>query len=401
MRKIHHIVRAFVLLWFGLAVVCIWPYSFGQAPKRIKENGVEVVVNGPKPYTVKGQPRALSLHEEFLIDLEDDKIAALGLTDISKVNLDSKGRLYVAQSGGRNQNAALVYQFDQSGTFLKSFGRIGQGPGELGSAFYLEITARDELPIFDRSGSRIVFFDSGGRVTRTKSTPPGWLLLPQMGIYLLENGNLFAYYWTRDLAGPLQRVYGRLFGPDLNKIKDLVEYDPTKPVEEYDNIFVIKPVSVVSRTAIYIAQPINGNDISVHDCDGRQIRKIRAPVSQIAMTSDQQLEMLSTFPKGDKQIQSIKFPKFFPPFLSMFTDDLDRLYIASFEKEKSSGAIFCDVFTPDGVRIIRTGIGYLDLSHYLLGSQFYDVVIKNGRMCFVGYKASGFKEIVVYSMRWS
>jgi hypothetical protein len=379
-------------------LVC--PYSLGQKPERIIEKGVEVIVNGPKPYLVEGQPSAMFLREEFRIDLEDDKIAALGLTDFSKLNLDSKGWLYVAQAGIRNQSADLIYQFDQSGKFLKSYCRTGQGPGELGSPFYLDITAQDEFPIFDRSGSRIVFFDSGGRVTRTKSTPPGWLLLPQMGIYLLENGNLFAYYWTRDLAGPLQRVYGRLFGPDLNKIKDLVEYDPSKPVEEYDNIFVVKPVTFVSRTAIYIAQPIFGNDISVYDLAGRLIRKIRAPVSQVAMTSDHRIEMLSTFPKGDRQIQSIKFPKFFPPYLSMFSDDLDRLYVAGFEKDKSSGSIFCDVFTPDGARILRTGIGHLDLAHYLLGSQFYDVVIKNGRMCCVRNKPSGFKEVIVYSIRW-
>jgi hypothetical protein len=375
-------------------------YSLGQKPERIIEKGVEVVVNGPKPYLVKGQPSALSLHEEFRIDLEDDKIAALGLGDISRVDLDSKGRIYVAQSGWPGKRGDLVYVFDAGGHFLMSFGRIGQGPGELGSTFYLDINAQDELPIFDRSGSRILFFDSAGRVTKTKSTPRGSFLMPQMGMYLLENGNLFAYYWSRDLAGPLQRVYGRLFGPDLNKIKDFVEYDVSKPVEEYDNIFVVKPVSIVSKTAIYIAQPVFGNDIAVYDCNGRLIQKIRMPISLIEMTSDHHTEMLSTFPKGDKQIQSIKFPKFFPPFMRLFTDDRDRLYVAGFEEERSTGSIVCDVFTPDGVRILRTGIGYLDLSHYLLGSQFYDVVIKNNRLCCVRNKASGFKEIVVFSMRW-
>jgi len=55
------------------------------------------------------------------------------------------------------------------------------------------------------------------------------------------------------------------FGPDLNQIKDLVEDDVSKPVEEYDNIFVVQPVSLVSKTAIYIAQPVFGNDIAVYD----------------------------------------------------------------------------------------------------------------------------------------
>jgi hypothetical protein len=157
------------VLLFAALVLFGSSASSGQKPERILEKSIEVVVNGPKPYLVKGQPSALSLHEEFRIDLEDDKIAAIGLTDVSKLDIDSQGRIYVCQSGGRGQDASLVYQFDENGKFLKSFGRIGQGPGEAGNPYYLRITAQDEIPIFDRSAYRILFFDSAGRVTRTKS----------------------------------------------------------------------------------------------------------------------------------------------------------------------------------------------------------------------------------------
>jgi hypothetical protein len=196
-------------------------------------------------------------------------------------------------------------------------------------------------------------------------------MLPQMGMYILENGNLFAFYYSRGSDGALQKVYGGLFGPDLNKIKDLLEYDVSKPVEEYDNIFILKPVAGVSKTAIYVAQPRLGNDISVYDFDGRLIRKLRMPVALVEMTADHRSEMMTLVPKGDKQFRKIKFPRFFPPYLTMFTDDNDRLYVAGFEKDKSTGTTVCDIFTPEGVRILRAGIGYCDLAHLLFGTQYY------------------------------
>jgi hypothetical protein len=132
-----------------------------EGPKRIAENGVEVVVNDAGPYPIKGEPHALSLHEEFRIDTENGALSAAGLSDVAAVDADSRGRLYICQRA-KGQDP-LIFQFDNRGNFLKSYGRIGQGPGELQSAYYLRITGKDELPVFDRGSNRLIFFDPDGR----------------------------------------------------------------------------------------------------------------------------------------------------------------------------------------------------------------------------------------------
>ena len=374
-------------------------FSFAQAPQRIMENGVEVVVNGPKPFALKGQPTALSLREEFRIDLEDDKIAALGLGDISKVDLDSKGRLYVAQAGWPGKTVDLIYVFDAGGRFVRSFGKIGQGPGEVMNTRYLSLNDKDELPIFDSGSARITCFDTNGKMDRTIDTGirPS---LTQLGMFLLANGNCFTYSYSIDSDDKLQEAFGSLFGVDHKKICDLVRYDLWRAPSEYKDIFSVKPVSTASKSSIFIAQPISGKDISVYDLDGRLIRKIRAPFPQTEMTAGDQAEMISPFPKNYPELQGLKFPKYFPPFLALFTDDEERLYVAGFEEDAATKMTLCDVFAPDGTYILRAGIGFRDLSRYMLGVQYFDVAVKRDRLVCVRNKPSGFKEVIVYKMFW-
>jgi hypothetical protein len=99
-------------------------------------------------------------------------------------------------------------------------------------------------------------------------------------------------------------------------------------------------------------------------------------------------------------VRRLRIPNLFPPFLSLFSDDPGRLYIARFEIEMASGTNLCDVISVDGVWILRAGLGYNDLSRYLMEPRSYDVVLKNDRCYCAREKPSGFKEIVVYSMNW-
>ena len=91
----------------------------------------------------------------------------------------------------------------------------------------------------------------------------------------------------------------------------------------------------------------------------------------------------------------------YPRFQALFADDSGRLFVAGTEKDPESGANICDVFSPEGVRLFRTALGY----HNLLLSAFlnepaFDVVIKQERCYCLREKADGFKEVVVYSMIW-
>ena len=91
----------------------------------------------------------------------------------------------------------------------------------------------------------------------------------------------------------------------------------------------------------------------------------------------------------------------FPPFQSFSTDDRGRLFVAGFNKDPVSSAYMADVFSLDGLRLLRVGLGYQDLfPSFVWGGAICNIVLKNGRCYCVREKPDGFKEVVVSSMIW-
>jgi hypothetical protein len=88
----RRLLMSVMLLTAAIALAC------GKAERcasRTIQDGVETVENGPGIYAVEGEPRALSLREEFRIDLEDESLGAAGLTDIDNLDVDSRGGIFI------------------------------------------------------------------------------------------------------------------------------------------------------------------------------------------------------------------------------------------------------------------------------------------------------------------
>ena len=95
-----------------------------EVEKRI-ENGIEVVLNKLKPYTLEGELSKLDLEIEFTIDTENDEIAALGVTDIQGIDVDSEESIYIFKPA--LSQGDLIYIFSRDGEFTRSFLHKGQG----------------------------------------------------------------------------------------------------------------------------------------------------------------------------------------------------------------------------------------------------------------------------------
>ena len=111
--------------------------------EKYMEDGVEVIVNHTEPYKIKGEPSSLHLEEKFTIDTEKEEIAEIGLFEIGGFDIDSEGKIYIFPDTRSDEN--LVYKFDKDGNFIKTFGKIGQGPGEIQGPWYTYITNKDDL----------------------------------------------------------------------------------------------------------------------------------------------------------------------------------------------------------------------------------------------------------------
>ena len=85
----------------------------------------------------------------------------------------SNGDIYVSDGYGNDR----VVVFDKSGKYVRSWGKLGQGPGEFSQPHSIVIDSRDRVYVADRNNARIQVFDSRGKfLTEWKNIITPWAL---------------------------------------------------------------------------------------------------------------------------------------------------------------------------------------------------------------------------------
>lgn len=212
-------------LIYLVLILSIFLYCAPKQEKieRIIEDGVEVVVNHLEPYQIKGEPTTLILEEEFVIDTERDEIAEIGLTDIYGFDVDSGGNIYLFKPPWRKDN--LICKFNRSGEFIISFGRKGQGPGEVQRPSYQRITNKDEIPIVDVHACKFLLFDSNGDLINEVYIDSNIAAIGQ--VFPLENGDYLARRLKEELrkigepTGKYTNLILSIFNSEFEEIKEV------------------------------------------------------------------------------------------------------------------------------------------------------------------------------------
>jgi hypothetical protein len=352
---------------------------------KITENGVEVVLNGLEPIHLKGAPSSLVLEEEMALDTEKDEVADTGLTDIGLFGVDSEGNIYfTAQSSGDDS----ILKFDRQGHHIASFGRKGQGPGEIQRINALFITDRNEVAITNEGNNRLTIFDAGGHLLREVPMSPGFLAaIP------LANGNYFL--WDRvpsERPGVLMEFPMTLASPDLKTITSLDTGIIENPMsgEQLRGTYHLQSWSV-SRDKIFTGHQDRGYDIFVYDLEGSPIRKIRKEYKPVPVPESHKREFLKQFesPQFKDIVGRVYFPAAMPPFIGFTSDEEGRLYVLTYETGGQPGEFISDVFDSDRkpINIFQNFIGVF-------------IKVRNDRLYCVQEKESGYKEFKVYRMIW-
>jgi DNA-binding beta-propeller fold protein YncE len=113
---------------------------------------------------------------------------------------DADGNIYVGDGhSGQNPDAppgtvARIAKFDRNGTFIKSWGHLGSGPGELRTPHGLDLDSRNRLVVADRGNNRIQVFDlDGNYIEQFKrfSRPSGLYITDDDTIYVADSESEF------------------------------------------------------------------------------------------------------------------------------------------------------------------------------------------------------------------
>ena len=147
-------------LWSAAAgiAVCILIASavpaIGQTVRT--EDGVQIISNPKKPVPPKGVPSTPVLTEDLVIG------AAAGdenymFSTLYAVQVDAEGNIYALDF-----KEVQIKVFDKNGKHLRTFGKRGQGPGEMQRSARMVVTSDNRIFISDFGNMKLLCFSPTG-----------------------------------------------------------------------------------------------------------------------------------------------------------------------------------------------------------------------------------------------
>jgi hypothetical protein len=353
--------------------------------ERTVENGVEVILNHIEPYQIPGEPTTFNIEEIFTIDTEYLSIARTVLTDISCFDVDSKGNIYFLKFLPREGDN--IFKFDKNGRFVNSFGRKGQGPGEVQNPFHLEIDKQDNIVVTDQ---KLIFFNKEGNTI--KETP---LDLGIAFVSCLENGKFLTFGQLIDdsISSGYIKHSLRLVNSQFEEVQELNRLEWMAAIRTKRRKGTPRLWSwSVSKRNVYVGNEERGYEVWVYDLDGNLIRKIKKEYKKVPISEEYKKKRLERTPDYFKKMTF--FPDYFPPYQSFFSDDGGRLFVMTYEKGANPGEFMIDIFSHEGVFV-----GRKSLNAWVWNSLLWAKIKKNLLYC-LQEKESGYKKLVVFKLTW-
>ena len=352
---------------------------------RIYENGVEVVLNHIEPYKIKGQPSELSLKKVLSIDLERNDLAEAGMGTAGEWDADDQGNIYVVCFKNKED---FIYRFDSTGKLTTSFGRRGQGPGELQWPFLLGVNKNGEIAFADYL-QKFIVCDLNGALLREVKLKRRALLIDALG-----NGKYLLFGFRPELSSGGSYVDAlALCDGEFKDLKILDRREDNMDNSRQVPYFMWR----VSGDQIFVVNQARGYEIWAFDLEGNLVRKIRKEYRPVRVTDEIKDAVLGPDYRRSGISQDKYFPDPLPPLNQFFTDDEGWIFVMTYESGLNPGEYLWDIFNPDGVFIGRKALNVVWAGLYLGSRRTF---ARSGRLYCQEEKASGFHELVVYKMIW-
>jgi hypothetical protein len=356
--------------------------GFGQMTSKT-ENGVLIIKNGLRPVPPSGAASKLVL--ELLYAVGGGATPEQDFSSISAIAVREDGSVYILDS-----KECLVRAFDAKGRFLFSFGKKGQGPGELNTPIGLMITPAKEILVEDALNRRLAFFSIEGKFLRNQAAAQGFGI---SGLVMDSQGRLAAR--AMNFAdGKISFEIGT-YDKDLKLLKSLAKVDLAK-------LGQLKMDPLSSAPGLVLAPDARGNLflgsskgylLRAFDFDGRLLRTIERDYNPVPVKKEDQDEIMkllsaTTATGGFSIKEMIIFPDVFPPYNTFIANPDGRLLVRTYEKGKAPKEYFHDVFDAGGRYIHR------------FPSALAFLAWQDERIYAVEENEDGFKVLKCFRTRW-
>lgn len=338
-------------------------------------NGITVVKNPKEPMVGED---AFILGEELSIGGAEGKGEYL-FSVLRDIAADFEERIYVLDS-----KEAHIKIFDGNGRYIKTFGKKGQGPGEMSRPSSLEITPQNEIAVNDPSARKIHFFSLDGTFSRAVSqTDRAFFSDPKVD----EDGNITASFMIMDeeVTYVLEK-----FTPQL---KDLLPIFSTR-VAKYPSIDPFFPQcywDVLKGNKLVWGFP-DKYELHVLDSEGKLEKKIIKEYDPVKITEEEKEKVIEERFGGRENIDPIvklSWDEHHNAFIHLCIDDEGRIFVRTYERVPGREEFYYDVFDPEGKYLAKIP----------LKSRPY--VIKSDKLYTIEEDEDGYQAVKRYKITWN
>ena len=369
-----------------LMLICLFSLFFCCSSQKTEWQGTiqEVdgvtIVNNPKEPIY--QADVFFLEEEITIGKAEGRVEYL-FQQIGGVAADDDANIYVCDTKARN-----IKVFDEQGEFIRQIGNGGQGPGELQYPREIHVYSREKLLVNDWNQTRLLIFSLTGDFISQYSTHKHLgLRHPKFD----TQGNILA---NVSVLGTQPKIEIKRFDSQLNPTVTYVSNESiSKPprLQYFELRLDSNTIWDATANDLIFVGGLNKYEIDVYSLDGKHIRKILKNDTGIPISRTTRAELMKEF-FGDTPVPNgyiIDFPKTFPPFMGISSDDKGRIFTQTFQKSSDEMSSYYDVFNSDGQYIAK-----ISLKHK-------PQIWKNGKLYTIETDEEGYQYVKRYKVTWN
>lgn len=330
------------------------------------------------------------------------------------------GRIVVADRG-----SSELRFYDESGAYLGSKGRPGEGPGEFGVLWTLTRYRADSLLIWDSGNVRLSVHDMDGNFQRSfklQTGAGGLSYFPGPRLLPLEDGSVLGFHgftFGDQPEGIFRPVVDYLRFSPTGERGELVlqapfrewmltRFDPGRPVQmsgpptaSTEIFFGRRSHLSVHGGTIWVGRAQgNGYTVEAHAADGRLVRRVEnrtyrplaveerhvdAEIESRLAQMDRTLERMpamDAYVKKQKQtLEKIPVPEYFPPYQDLRTSTDGHVWVQAYAPPgaeptrwsvfDAEGRFLGDVELPEDLRVLDIG------PDYVLGARLDDFEVEH------------------------
>ena len=347
------------------------------------ENGIPVVYNPKEPVPLKGQPSSLTLKPDFTIGLETEDVNYV-FSGLQHTQVDEQEYIYAA-----DWKETLIKVYDKNGKHVRSFGRKGQGPGEIGLPFYLGIFQGNKIVVNDQANAKFIIYSREGELL--KEIPTGkYRSVTRFKVD--SEGCIYAISRTFDQTKTIFEL--KKFSPAFDPLETFASFEVMRTPQVVQAFSPPYFVQITRDENIVWLDPIK-YELTLMNRQGKPLRRIIKDWDPVKITEAHEKRLVQQT-WGDRGIRpGVKFevPKHFPPVRSFYVDDEDRIYVRTYDyiNKGEDQLDRYDVFDPEGRYIAK---------FYHPRAETFQAIRKDKLYVRVEEEVSGIDLLRKYSLIW-